>query len=238
MEKSEVDLALRRPSETRSRSTPLSLLTAMLTTTLLAHLVGPACAFPVKSWYERRWEGVHRQETDASCGPASIVTLLQTYFGIAVEEADVFALAIAPLAGENAEPNPGALPIWTGTSLLGLRDALNALGFRSAGVRISFDDLLRYFDHVGLPVIAHMKLPERHFVVVVGKVGSDSLLVADPSSGRYVLHRSEAVQRLSGNILLYDPPSPVREDTIARHLHHATNTEQFALFLSERRRLP
>lgn len=196
--------------------------------TLVATSGAPAGAFPVKSWYESRWEGVHRQETDASCGPASIVTLLETYFDIRVDEADVFELATRHLTDELGAIS---LPYWAGTSLRGLRDALNALGFQSVGVRISFDELLRYFDEAGLPVIAHLTLPERHFVVVVGKVGTDSILVADPSHGYYVLPRFEAIRRFSGNILLYEPPRPIREEVVAHQLRSAELLQRFSQHL-------
>lgn len=208
---------------------------------VLVALVGasdnPAGAFPVNSWYESRWEGVHRQETDLSCGPASVVTLLKTYFEVPVEEAEVFALATSYLAGDGAAT---ALLSWSGTTLRGLRDAMEAFGFRSAGVGISVDGLLRYFDEVGLPVIAHMTSPERHFVVVVGKVGAGALLVADPSKGRYLLTPSDAEQRLSGNILLYQPPRRIREGVVVRHLNGAELQLRFLQRLvdfSGRRRL-
>ena len=184
----------------------------------------PAGAFPVKSWHEERWEGVHRQETDESCGPASVVTLLEAYFDVEASEPEVYALATSHLGDLEREV---ARALQAGTSLRGLRDALNALGFQSAGLQIAYDDLLRYFDEVGLPVIAHFNLPEKHFVVIAGRLATGSVLVADPSQGWYVLRRSEALLRFSGNVLLYAPPHAVREDVIERQLHEGEQLERF-----------
>lgn len=192
---------------------------------LAASYSDPAGAFPVKSWYEMRWEGVHRQETDESCGPASVVTLLETYFEVDVDEPEVFTLATAYLDDLEREV---ARALRAGTSLRGLQDAMNHLGFRSVGVRIAYDDLLRYFDEVGMPMIAHFDLPEKHFVVIAGKLESGSILVADPSRGRYVLSRAEALARFSGHALLYEPPRPVDEGLVERQLQEAERFERFA----------
>jgi len=197
-------------------------------TALSAAFSGPAGAFSVQSWYEERWNGVHRQETDESCGPASVVTLLRGYFDIDVSEPEVFALATDYLTDFEKQI---ARALQGGTSLRGLRDALNALGFRSVGVRITYDDLLRYFADAGLPVIAHFDLPEQHFVVITGKVGTDSILVADPSQGWYVLRRSGASARFSGNVLLYEPTHAVREDVVERQVRKAEQLQRFALRL-------
>jgi ATP-binding cassette subfamily B protein len=64
-----------------------------------------------------------------------------------------------------------------GVSLLGISDAAEAIGMRTTGVRISFDQLTK---EAKLPLIAHWK--QQHFVVVY-KIDKDKVYVADPGHG-------------------------------------------------------
>jgi len=65
----------------------------------------------------------------------------------------------------------------TGSSLLGLSEAAQAIGLRSLAVRINFN---RLNDEAPLPCIAHWK--GRHFVVVY-KVTDDKVFISDPAHG-------------------------------------------------------
>ena len=75
-----------------------------------------------------------------------------------------------------------------GVSLLGLSDAAEKIGFRTVGVKISYDKLA---NEVPLPCIAHWK--QRHFVVVYGISGKkkDKVKVADPAHGLITYSREE-----------------------------------------------
>jgi len=75
-----------------------------------------------------------------------------------------------------------------GVSLLGISDAAEKIGFRSMGVKISYDKLA---NEVPLPCIAHWK--QRHFVVVYGISGKnkDKVKVADPAHGLLTYSRAE-----------------------------------------------
>jgi ATP-binding cassette subfamily B protein len=75
-----------------------------------------------------------------------------------------------------------------GVSLLGISDAAEKIGFRTMGVKISYDKLA---NEVPLPCIAHWK--QRHFVVVYGISGKkkDKVKVADPAHGLLTYSRAE-----------------------------------------------
>jgi len=64
-----------------------------------------------------------------------------------------------------------------GVSLLGISDAAEAIGMRTTGVRITFDQLKK---QAILPCIVHWK--QNHFVVVY-KIKKKKIYVADPASG-------------------------------------------------------
>ena len=72
-----------------------------------------------------------------------------------------------------------------GVSLLGISDAAENIGFRTLGVRISFDQLR---EEAALPCIVHWK--QKHFVVVY-KVTQEQVWVADPASGLIKFTRDE-----------------------------------------------
>ncbi|MEZ5196411.1 MAG: peptidase domain-containing ABC transporter [Bacteroidales bacterium] len=68
-----------------------------------------------------------------------------------------------------------------GVSLLGISDAAESIGFRTMGVKIPFEKLIK---EVPLPCIVHWK--QRHFVVVYdikAKHGYETIKVADPAHG-------------------------------------------------------
>jgi ATP-binding cassette subfamily B protein len=72
-----------------------------------------------------------------------------------------------------------------GVSLLGISDAAEAIGMRTTGVRLSFDQLA---GEVVLPVVAHWK--QQHFVVVY-KIHKGNVFVADPGHGLVKYNISE-----------------------------------------------
>ena len=72
-----------------------------------------------------------------------------------------------------------------GVSLLGISEAAEAIGFRTVGVKMSFEKLA---NHVILPCIVHWN--QSHFVVVY-KVHKDKVYVADPAAALLVYKREE-----------------------------------------------
>lgn len=64
-----------------------------------------------------------------------------------------------------------------GVSMLGISDAAESIGFRTAGVMLTGEQL---FNEVSLPCIAHWN--QKHFVVVY-KIGKNKVYVSDPACG-------------------------------------------------------
>lgn len=76
-----------------------------------------------------------------------------------------------------------------GVSMLGISDAAESIGFRTMGVRISFEQLVR---DVPLPCILHWN--QNHFVVCYGiekRKGEYRFRIADPASQPVTYHEQE-----------------------------------------------
>ena len=72
-----------------------------------------------------------------------------------------------------------------GVSMLGISDAAESIGFRTMGVRISWEQLV---SEAPLPCIAHWK--QNHFVVVY-KIKNDKVFVSDPAGERITYPKEE-----------------------------------------------
>ncbi len=81
-----------------------------------------------------------------------------------------------------------------GVSFLGLSEAADSLGFRTIGVKISFDMLI---ENVPLPCIVHWR--QKHFIVIY-KIKNDKIRVADPALGLISYSREEFVKSWASTI--------------------------------------
>lgn len=80
-----------------------------------------------------------------------------------------------------------------GSSLLGLSDAAENLGFRSMGVQIDFNTLT---EEVPFPCVAHWN--KNHFVVVYKIDKNDKVYISDPSYGLITYTREEFIKSWIG----------------------------------------
>jgi ATP-binding cassette subfamily B protein len=129
-----------------------------------------------------------RQNDETDCGAAALATLARYYR--------------RPLSVEQMRDLAGTDRI--GTTLLGLLQAAERLGFAAKAVKGSNETLLQ----VPLPAIAHVLTDagRGHFVVVY-RVRKDSIVVADPARGLIRLAREEFAQVWTGYLLLAVPES-------------------------------
>ena len=81
-----------------------------------------------------------------------------------------------------------------GSSLLGLSEAAEKIGFRSLGVQIDFDTLIK---EVPLPCIVHWN--KNHFVVVYKIDKSGKIYISDPSYGLITYTKEEFIKHWIGN---------------------------------------
>jgi len=165
-----------------------------------------------RSYRERRYEGVVGQTDWSTCGPAALATYLTSFVGRATTEAEIIALT-AELRRERTGVS--------GTSMLQLKEALEALGVLARGYRVDVDELAAYFEQGGPPLILHVTQPRLHYVVAVGltkRTGGEYLALADPSYGRRLIPLPEIRDRFGflGNVLAPLPAEPVLAHVKAR----------------------
>lgn len=79
-----------------------------------------------------------------------------------------------------------------GSSLLGLSDAVESVGFKSLGIKLAFNKLLE----APLPCIVHWN--KNHYVVVY-KIKKDIVYVSDPAHGLITYTKNEFIQLWIGN---------------------------------------
>jgi ABC-type bacteriocin/lantibiotic exporter with double-glycine peptidase domain len=127
---------------------------------------------------------VVRQRRGNDCGPAALATVAACH-GVLV---DVEALT-AELALEQ-----------DGTDLLALSRAAARLGFRTRGVRVSYDAI----PECTLPAIAHMRGGGAGHFVVLQRWSHDHVVVANPAVGVRRLSRKAFCRRATGYLLLVE----------------------------------
>jgi ATP-binding cassette subfamily B protein len=80
----------------------------------------------------------------------------------------------------------------SGSSLLGLSEAVESIGFRSLGVKLSYEKLLE----ATLPCIIHWN--KNHYVVLY-KARKDKLYISDPAHGLITYSKNEFIKHWIGN---------------------------------------
>ncbi len=130
----------------------------------------------VESFTELRQRNVVLQERDYSCGSAALATLLHYFLDSPVQEIEI----IRTLLELNKKRGTLEKVIQQkGFSLLDLKLFAESKGFKAAGYRLDFEDLVK----LGVPAIVPV-IPEdyKHFVVFRGTEGQ-RVYLADPSIG-------------------------------------------------------
>ncbi len=93
-----------------------------------------------------------------------------------------------------------------GSSLLGLSEAAEKIGFRTMGVKVSYEKIL---EDAPLPCIAHWN--QNHFVVIY-KIKKDSVYIADPAHGLLKYKKEDFLKSwksdVNEGILLLLEPTP------------------------------
>ena len=126
---------------------------------------------PVESMREQRFKYLVRQQTDYSCGAASLATILRYAYHLDAEEETVIQ---GMLRVADAE-----LVAQRGFSLLDIKHYIESLGLRGRGYRVD-EERLR---SLRIPALVLMDVRGfRHFVVLK-QVNGDYVEVADPILG-------------------------------------------------------
>lgn len=113
-----------------------------------------------------------RQQDQTDCGVACLLSLIKLYDGNASLE------KLRELSGTSRQ----------GTTLLGLYQAANKLGFKAQGCEADIDALIEH----GAPVILHVVIEDtlQHYVVCYGYF-DHKFVIGDPASGIKYLSREE-----------------------------------------------
>ncbi|SJZ97582.1 C39 family peptidase [Novilysobacter spongiicola] len=126
---------------------------------------------PVESMREQRFKYLVRQQTDYSCGAASLATILRYAYHLDADEETVIQ---GMLRVADAE-----LVAQRGFSLLDIKHYIESLGLRGRGYRVD-EERLR---SLRIPALVLMDVRGfRHFVVLK-QVNGDYVEVADPILG-------------------------------------------------------
>ncbi|SER54678.1 hypothetical protein SAMN04487958_101518 [Vreelandella subterranea] len=137
----------------------------------------------VQSILERKFENLVPQETDFSCGAASLATILKYAYG----RSNVTEESVLQGLFEIADANEARK---LGFSLLDLNNYVETVGLRGRGYSIDEPAL----DTVSIPVIVLLDLDGYQHFVVLKKVEGDRVYVGDPALGNKVMNRSEFVE--------------------------------------------
>ena len=143
---------------------------------------------PMRTFRDRQYAGVVRQQYDFSCGSAALATLLTYHYGRPHTEQDVFGAMWA--SGEQA------LIRERGFSLLDMKRYLAELGLASDGYAMPIEKL----EEIGIPAIALIdQNGYRHFVVVKGVLGN-KVLIGDPARGLVARDREAFARMWDGTV--------------------------------------
>ncbi|SDI91512.1 C39 family peptidase [Billgrantia gudaonensis] len=170
----------------------------------------------VQSMKELKFENLVAQETDFSCGAASLATILKYAYGRSdVTEETVLQGMFEISDAEQAKK--------MGFSLLDLNNYVETVGLRGRGYKIDEPAL----DTVSIPVIVLLDLDGYQHFVVMKKVVGDRVYIGDPALGNKVMDRSEFVEAWNNVIfavvgenfdthtVLLDPDQPLTARRLA-----------------------
>lgn len=164
-------------------------------------------ASPVAAGYLRAGDdGLIRQTTEVTCGPAAVASLLKFYFGVDTSEEEM-----AKLSGTYENKT---------SSLLGLRNACRAKGFEAVGYRMTLPQMLEEVESRGVPVVIHFNEPSLHYALVIGRVGN-FIIVSDPSQGNISMDVGDFKRRWSGAVLVVRSSRPANRALVERRKRSA-----------------
>ncbi len=148
----------------------------------------------VRTWKDFRDERIVKQDLDYSCGAASVATIMNGFYGMAVTEAELL----------DAMEDDGV------TSFQDLADVVRAHGLKGIGVALNFEQLRQ----LKVPAIAYLRYrDDDHFSVIRGIEADGHVTLADPAWGnrRFTRHQflamweTRTTEDLKGKVLLILP---------------------------------
>ncbi|RED55134.1 ATP-binding cassette subfamily B protein [Cohnella lupini] len=149
------------------------------------------------------------QQSEMDCGPACL-SMIGKFYGAALSINEIKSIAATSKSG---------------TTLQGLADTAQALGFEANGKKASLDDL----SNIRLPAIAHWK--GNHYIVVY-RVTRTHVIVADPAIGVEKLTREQFAEFWNGILLELRPTAALKEPGVRR-----STLQRYTAYMKPHRRL-
>lgn len=169
----------------------------------------------VQSVRERRYVNLIEQQTDFSCGAASVATILKYAYGQDVTELEVLEGMLKVADVEEVQRR--------GFSLLDIKNYIESIGMRARGYQIDPETL----DGVSIPTIVLLDIKGYKHFVIMKKASDDRVYVGDPALGNRIMDREEFLKSWNNivfavigsnfdrNTVLLSPAQPLT----ARKLH-------------------
>lgn len=149
----------------------------------------------VRSWKALRDQNIVKQDLDYSCGAASLATILNSYYGKQVSEAEL-------LEAMNKEDGMA--------SFADMATVLRQYGFKGVGMALSFEQLAK----LKMPAVVYLRhRGDDHFSVLRGVNSEGYIHLGDPSWGNRIFAKNKFLAMwetredalLKGKILLVVP---------------------------------
>jgi uncharacterized protein len=139
-----------------------------------------------RSWKALRDDRVVKQDTDYSCGAASVATILHEFYGKALTEADVLKL----LPEQDFEELFKAKKV-PSYSFADLQAIMPQLGMKALGLAVSYEQLAK----LKIPVVVHFPdiRGQGHFSVLRG-ISDTHVRLGDPSWGNRLMSKDQFLE--------------------------------------------
>jgi len=145
---------------------------------------------PVRSWSERRFDFIVRQQTDFSCGAAALATIVNYGFGYETTEQQVLVNML-----RIADPD---LVRERGFSLLDMKTYAQTLGMEAEGYEVSYENLVE----LQVPMIVLLDIRGYKHFVVLRQAFEDRMAIADPALGNLMLTRRAFEEAWNGVVFI------------------------------------
>jgi len=160
----------------------------------------PVDAQNITSYRSLRYQQTIGQTDIYTCGAAAVATLFTHFYKQPVGEIEVLEIA------EKIMQASGKKPQESGLNALSLKQALITKGIDADVKEVTLEQLKRYFERGGLPIVIHVTIPQPHYILAVGTI-EDWLIVSDPTLGRgmFPLENLNTQKGFSGIVIMARP---------------------------------
>jgi len=142
---------------------------------------------------ELRFAHVFKQGYDMSCGISVTATLLNKYWNIPIEDAELYKEMILDRTGDEK--------LTYTINFVTITDFLRKKDLQSMAFKMDWDKLVHTLEQGYAPIIIHYEKPMPHFVLLL-HIENGYAFVADPARGYEAVAQNTFMHYFSGNVLL------------------------------------